>query len=88
MWAFVTRCRPGDDETFFDDVRPFPLIPYNSKSWHSPARGGKVVGGALLKSEFTTGKNWQAASFKESYPEEVKDKVLAEWEAMGFETRG
>ncbi|KAK3308620.1 3-octaprenyl-4-hydroxybenzoate carboxy-lyase-domain-containing protein [Chaetomium strumarium] len=87
MWAFVTRCRPGDDETFFDDVRAFPLIPYNSKSWHSPARGGKVVSGALLKSEFTTGKNWEAASFKESYPQEVKNKVRAEWEAMGFETR-
>lgn len=28
MWAFTTRCRPGKDETFFEECKGFPLIPY------------------------------------------------------------
>lgn len=87
MWAFSTRCRPGDDELFYPDVRAFPLIPYNGHGAHSPVKGGKVVSDALMPVEYQTGKrNWEAADFKESYPEDVKDKVLRGWEAMGFRT--
>ncbi|KAF2201306.1 UbiD family decarboxylase [Delitschia confertaspora ATCC 74209] len=86
MWAFSTRCRPNDDETFFPDVRAFPLIPYNAQGAHSPTKGGKVVSDALLPAEWKEGKNWQAASFNESYPEELKEKVKKEWRGMGFET--
>lgn len=85
MWAFCTRCRPGDDEVFFDDVKAFPLIPYNSHGSFNPVKGGKVVSDALLPVEYTTGADWQAADFGNSYPAEVKDKVNAEWRAMGFE---
>ncbi|KAG9661028.1 UbiD-domain-containing protein, partial [Aureobasidium melanogenum] len=85
MWAFCTRCRPGDDEVFFDDVKAFPLIPYNSHGSFNPVKGGKVVSDALLPVEYTTGADWQAADFENSYPAEVKDKVNAEWRAMGFE---
>ncbi|KAL1301859.1 hypothetical protein AAFC00_006043 [Neodothiora populina] len=84
IWAFTTRCRPNDDETFFPDVRAFPLIPYNGHGAHSPVKGGKVVSDALMPVEYTTGANWVAADFKNSYPEEVKAKVNAEWQAMGF----
>lgn len=84
MWAFSTRCRPKDDETFFDDCKAFPLIPYNSHGSFNPVKGGKVVSDALLPVEYTTGADWQAADFKNSYPEEVKNKVNREWKAMGF----
>jgi len=86
MWAFSTRCRPYDDETFFPDVRAFPLIPYNGHGDHSPVQGGKVVSDALLPIEYTKGRDWVAASFQESYPEDVKNKVLSGWKSMGFET--
>jgi UbiD family decarboxylase len=85
MWAFSTRCKPGVDEVFFDNVRAFPLIPYNAHGSSSPVRGGKVISDALLPVEYTEGKrNWEAADFKESYPEEVKEKILRRWESMGF----
>jgi UbiD family decarboxylase len=87
MWAFSTRCRPGDDEVFFPDTRAFPLIPYNGHGAHSPVKGGKVVSDALLPSEYTTGATWQAASFKQSYPTELQEKVNSEWAAMGFENQ-
>lgn len=85
MWAFSTRCRPHDDEVFYHDVRAFPLIPYNGHGAHDKVKGGKVVSDALMPAEYTKGKTWEAASFEESYPEEVKQKVLSEWRAMGFE---
>ncbi|KAL4799330.1 UbiD decarboxylyase family [Aspergillus venezuelensis] len=85
MWAFSTRCRPYDDEVFFPDVRAFPLIPYNGHGWHSPVKGGKVVSDALMPVEYKEGKrDWEAADFRESYPEDVKSKVLRKWEGMGF----
>ncbi|KAJ6117742.1 hypothetical protein N7512_007467 [Penicillium capsulatum] len=84
MWAFSTRCRPNLDETFFEDVRGFPLIPYMSHGNGPPTMGGKVVSDALLPVEYTTGRDWQAADFANSYPEDLKAKVLANWTRMGF----
>ncbi|BGP39400.1 Ferulic acid decarboxylase 1 [Rhodotorula kratochvilovae] len=84
LWAFSTRCRPQMDETFFEDCKGFPLIPYMSHGNGSPVRGGKVVSDALMSSEYTTGRDWVAADFKNSYPEEIKARVLANWESDGF----
>lgn len=84
MWAFSTRCRPGDDEIFYNDCKAFPLIPYNSHGAHNPRMGGKVVCDALLPVEYTTGKDWEAADFKNSYPVEIQDKVNQKWAALGF----
>ncbi|KAK4700685.1 hypothetical protein P7C70_g5561, partial [Phenoliferia sp. Uapishka_3] len=104
MWAFTTRCRPGDDETHFSDCKAFPLIPYNGHGNWSPVKvchnrttttrkfthssnrqGGKVVSDAIMPSEYKTGKpDWIAADFKNSYPEELKAKIHASWEADGF----
>ncbi|KAM0251718.1 hypothetical protein ACHAQJ_008039 [Trichoderma viride] len=57
MWAFTTRCRPGTDEVFFDDVLGFLLIPYMGHGNADPFKGGKVVSDALLPVEYTTGKD-------------------------------
>lgn len=84
MWAFSTRCRPNLDELFFDDCRGFPLVPYMSHGNGSPTMGGKVVSDALMPTEYTTGRDWQAADFESSYPEDLKRKVLANWTKMGF----
>lgn len=72
------------DETFFEDVAGFPLVPYMSHGNGKPNRGGKVVSDALMPSEYTTGADWVAADFKNSYPAELKEKVLANWVAYGF----
>lgn len=45
---------------------------------------GKVVSDALMPSEYTTGRDWVVADFESSYPEEVKAKIRANWESMGF----
>jgi UbiD family decarboxylase len=84
MWAFSTRCRPNLDETFFEDVRGFPLVPYMSHGNGSPVKGGKVVSDALMPTEYKTGRDWVPADFEHSYPEELKEKVKSKWVQMGF----
>lgn len=46
VWAFSTRCRPNLNETFFKDVRGFPLVPYMGPGNGSPVKGGQVVSDA------------------------------------------
>ncbi|KIW18570.1 hypothetical protein PV08_02858 [Exophiala spinifera] len=84
MWAFSTRCRPNADETFFDDVDGFPLIPYMSHGTGPPTRGGKVVSDALMPSEYSKGADWQAADFEHSYPDKLKESVRSRWTSFGF----
>ncbi|TVY51186.1 Ferulic acid decarboxylase 1 [Lachnellula cervina] len=85
MFAFSTRCRPNKDETFFEECRGFPLIPYMSHGTGSPAKGGKVVSDALMPSEYKGEQDWQQASFKHSYPEKLQESVNARWsESWGF----
>ncbi|ROW17846.1 hypothetical protein VPNG_00804 [Cytospora leucostoma] len=84
IWAFTTRCRPGLDEYIFEDVTGFTLIPYMGHGNGNPRRGGKIVSDALLPVEYTTGKNWEAADFENSYPADLQEKVLERWSAWGF----
>lgn len=84
IWAFCTRCRPGMDEYHFENVRGFPMIPFMSHGNGDKFKGGKVVSDCLLPVEYTTGKNWEAADFNNSFPPEVQQKVLRRWEALGY----
>ena len=84
IWAFCTRCRPGMDEYHFEDVRGFPLIPFMSHGNGAPNRGGKVISDCLLPVEYTSGRNWEAADFNNSFPEDVKERVLSRWESLGY----
>ncbi|KAI7976188.1 hypothetical protein EIK77_010661 [Talaromyces pinophilus] len=83
MWAFSTRFHPNMNETFFEDIRGFLLIPYMGHGNGPATKGGKVVSDALIPKEYTTGRDWVAADFESSYPE-VKAKIRANWESMGF----
>jgi 3-polyprenyl-4-hydroxybenzoate decarboxylase len=84
LWAFNTRCRPGMDETLFEDVRGFPLIPYMGHGNGPANRGGKVVSDALMPTEYTTGRNWVAADFEHSYTADVKERVMANMANDGY----
>ena len=84
IFAFSTRCRPETDETFYQDVPGFTLIPYMSHGTANPKQGGKVVSDALLAVEYTSGPDWELADFKHSYPEALQEKVNSKWTAMGF----
>ncbi|PQE26173.1 Ferulic acid decarboxylase 1 protein [Rutstroemia sp. NJR-2017a BBW] len=85
LFAFSTRCRPNKDETFYEECRGFPLIPYMSHGTGSPVKGGKVVSDALMPSEYKGEQDWQQASFKHSYPVSLQDSVNSRWSKVwGF----
>ncbi|GAB1736914.1 hypothetical protein NU219Hw_g284t1 [Hortaea werneckii] len=78
-YAFSTRCRPGTDETFFQDVPGLALIPYMSHGNGPRIKGGKVVSDALMPVEYSGKQDWQQASFKHSYPQAIQDDVNRRW---------
>ncbi|ESZ91008.1 3-octaprenyl-4-hydroxybenzoate carboxy-lyase [Sclerotinia borealis F-4128] len=41
LYNFSTRCRPGTDESLYEECRGFPLIPYMSHGTASLSQGGK-----------------------------------------------
>ncbi|TVY79095.1 Ferulic acid decarboxylase 1 [Fusarium oxysporum f. sp. cubense] len=85
MWALVTRCRPGKDETLFEEVRGHPITPYMSHGPHgNPTQGGKIVSDCLMPIEYQGKKNFRECSFNKSYPDDIKNKVQARWKDMGF----
>lgn len=84
IWAFTTRCRPGQDDYIFEDVPGLPLVPFMSNT-PRPCRGGKTVSDCLLDAEYSpTGRNWETVDFKSAYPEDLQRKILLRWEEMGF----
>ncbi|PVI02990.1 UbiD-domain-containing protein [Periconia macrospinosa] len=84
IWALSTRCRPGQDDFVFDDIPGFPLTPYMAQGFGHPTRGGKVVSNCLLPVEYKGERSWSTVDFENSYPQHVKDRVLALWESTSI----
>ncbi|KAH8799169.1 UbiD decarboxylyase family [Xylogone sp. PMI_703] len=86
LFAFVTRCRPSLDETFFENVRAFSLIPYMSHGTEGsdPHKGGKVVSDALFPTEYKGMQDWEIADFKHSYPVNLQQSINERWKSWGF----
>ncbi|KAF2008648.1 UbiD-domain-containing protein [Aaosphaeria arxii CBS 175.79] len=85
MWAYATRCRPGMDEFLFEDVQAYPLVPYMSHGPGTKLTGGKAVANCLLPLEYSEEQNWVTCDFENGYPEEVKEKVLRDWDEYKLE---
>jgi UbiD family decarboxylase len=80
MYAFSTRCRPNKDETFFEECRGFPLIPFMSHGTGPPKKGGKVVSDALMPAEYQ--------GEQDSYPHSLQESVNNRWtKVWGFVRR-
>lgn len=84
IWAYTTRCRPGQDEYVFEDVPGFPLTPYMSHGGGDRRRGGKAISDCLLPMEYNGEATFQRVDFETSYPQDIKARVRANWHDMGF----
>ena len=84
MWAFTTRCRPNKDDHFFEDVPSLPITPYNGYGPWDIKNGGKAISDCLFPMEYEGQRTFREVSFEKSYPEDVKEKVKANWKSMGF----
>ncbi|KAG9252974.1 putative 3-octaprenyl-4-hydroxybenzoate carboxy-lyase [Emericellopsis atlantica] len=84
LWALATRCRPGQDEFVFEDVPSFPLTPYMCHGGGSVRNGGKVIMDCLFPMEYRGEKTFHSVDFETSYPRDIQERVLQNWESDGL----
>ncbi|MCC3314930.1 UbiD family decarboxylase [Nocardia africana] len=83
-WALATRYHPGTGEYVYPDAPGIPMVPYLTESEARSGRGGKSVLSCLLPCQFEGRAPGITASFRNSYPEAIRRKVLADWHEYGF----
>lgn len=84
VWALATRSHPARDHFIFPDVREFPMVPYLTEEDKARGSGGKVIINCLFPEQFSGVTRAGTASYRHSYPEQVRAKVEANWKQYGF----
>ena len=82
--AFSTRCDPARSIHIYRDSAATPLNPYSSPADRRVGRGSKVCFDCLWPPEWSRADKPIIVSFDSVYPEDVKEKVLANWTNYGF----
>lgn len=83
--AFCTRCNPARDIQIFKNTTGTPLYPHMNSEERKWSKGSQVV------FDCTWPLDWDPinevpllVSFDNVYPQDIKDKVLENWESYGF----
>lgn len=85
VWAFATRNYPGSDgEIIFNDESTNPLVAFLTNSEKQSFHTTKVIYNCLPPAEFG-GKLPRRSSFRGTYPAELQQKVLQNWQDYGFQ---
>lgn len=82
--AFSTRCDPANDIHIYRNSAGTPLNPYASPADRKVGRGSKVLFDCLFPLDWSRADTPILVSFNTVYPQEVQDRVLAEWSNYGF----
>jgi 4-hydroxy-3-polyprenylbenzoate decarboxylase len=83
VWAFATRCHPQTGEIHFGKEIISPLLAFLKTSEKHSGISSKVVYNCLPPDEW--GDNLPIrSSFSGSFPHELRQRVLQNWEAYGF----
>jgi UbiD family decarboxylase len=83
IWAFATRCHPGEGEVVFHHAPVYPLIAFTTKSEKTTHDGTKCVYNCLGPEDWGDTLP-ERSSFRFAYPKDLQEKVLANWQAYGF----
>jgi UbiD family decarboxylase len=83
VWGFATRCRPGEGEILFHHAPVYPLIAFTTKSEKATHDGTKSVYNCLGPEDWGD-ELPERSSFRFAYPQDVQEKVLANWRSYGF----
>ncbi len=85
VWAFATRNHPGPaGETVFNNESTNPLVAFLSSDEKQSMHTTKTIYNCLPPDEWQ-GKLPKRSSFHGTYPLELQEKVLANWQAYGFQ---
>ncbi|MFB7596362.1 UbiD family decarboxylase [Streptomyces sp. NPDC056160] len=80
VWALATRGHPDTGHHTFPEAPGIPMVPYLTPEEAGAARGGKSVTDCLLPDTF----RGTTASFRTSYPRDLREHVLANWTGYGY----
>ncbi|MFJ9175817.1 UbiD family decarboxylase [Streptomyces sp. NPDC102360] len=84
VWAMATRYHPGTGEYVYPQASGIPMVPYLTAEEVRTGRGGKAVISCLLPSQLAGTTPGITASFRNSYPEDVRRSVVEKWTEYGF----
>ncbi|WP_030263720.1 UbiD family decarboxylase [Streptomyces violens] len=84
VWAMATRYHPGTGEYVYPEAPGIPMVPYLTPEEVRTGRGGKSVLSCLLPEHFEGVSKGVTASFRYSYPEETRQRVVESWADYGF----
>lgn len=84
VWVLATRAHPQTDFIAYPDIPGFPMVPYLTKEDLAKGAGGNMVINCILPEQFSGEIRASTASFEHSYPESLKNHVLANWKKYGY----
>jgi UbiD family decarboxylase len=84
VWAFATRSHPERGEFHFPHKLSDQLAVYLSEEEQHTFQAGKVIYNCLLADLFPEGRRPIKGSFEHGWPAEVRERVLANWQAYGY----
>jgi 4-hydroxy-3-polyprenylbenzoate decarboxylase len=83
-WAMATRHHPGTGHYSYPDAPGIPMVPYLTEQEARTGKGGKSVTSCLLPDQLHGTTPGTTACFDNSYPEDVRSRVLENWNTYGF----
>ena len=84
VWAFATRSHPEHGEFHFPDLPSDQLAIYLDEEETHSFRAGKVIHNCLLADRFPAGQRPVKGSLANGWPDDIRRRVLANWNAYGF----
>lgn len=84
IFMLSTRCHPARGIRIFPHAVGTPLNPFADAEERAMNKAAKVLFDCLFPLEWKTADIPTLVSFKSVYPQEVQEKVLANWEKYGF----
>jgi 4-hydroxy-3-polyprenylbenzoate decarboxylase len=84
VWAFATRSHPERGEFHFPGQLSDQLAVYLDEQEAHSFRAGKVIHNCLLADRFPAGQRPVKGSLENGWPDDIRRRVLANWNAYGF----
>jgi 4-hydroxy-3-polyprenylbenzoate decarboxylase len=84
VWAFATRSHPEHGEFHFPGLPSDQLAVYLDEEEAHSFRAGKVIHNCLLADRFPAGQRPVKGSLENGWPDDIRRRVLANWNAYGF----
>jgi 4-hydroxy-3-polyprenylbenzoate decarboxylase len=83
--AFCTRCHPANGIHIYRNSPGTPLYPFATPHERKHSIGSKVVFDCLWPTDWDKINDVPTlVSFKHVYPQDIQDRVLANWTAYGY----